>query len=98
MPDNELPLPARFEDHRRAIARLLGCQCAPKLLSSIFIIGDNSAALARRQANEFFAINERMAGETPKRRLHTQLLFEIVRPNHLPIFCIETKKVPFCSE
>src|SRR6266480_4348944 len=72
IPDDKLSFAARFIDHWRAITLGLGRQRFPQLFASVFMEYDDDAAFAAYQADQFFAINEWMAGEAPG--LHRRII------------------------
>src|SRR5437899_972844 len=98
MPKNKLPRSSGVNNNRRTIPWLFGSECAPKFLPGVFVKSDHRAALAARQADELFTIDQRMAGETPHRGLSAAVLFEIARPKHVAIFRIEAIKVALGAE
>ena len=93
MPDDELPLAARLENHRRAIAEIRPGQRAPQHFAGHFVKRNGGAFFAAGEANEFVAIHQWMRGESPHGRLCAEVLFEIDLPKHLAVLRAEAKKI-----
>ena len=98
MPDDELPFAVEFVDHRRTITRFLRAERAPEFPAGILVERDCHTAFAAYEADQFAAVQQRVAGETPQGRLDPIVLFEVVRPDQVALFRTETEQISLRAE
>src|SRR5262245_41124492 len=98
MPDDQLLLATGFVNHRRTVTGFPGAQRAPKLLAREFVKSDGHALFSAHEANQFLAVNERVAGKTPHGRFHGKIFFEFTRPENFPGLRFETKQIPLRAQ
>src|SRR5437764_969785 len=68
VPQDQLPLAARANDDRRAVAGLARRQGPPQLLAGVLVEGDGNAARTADEADEPRPVQERVTREAPLRR------------------------------
>src|SRR5436309_12854642 len=98
MPDDKLSFAVEFVNHRRTITRFLRAERAPEFPAGILVERDRHTAFPAHEADQFAAVQQRMAGETPHRRLDPVVLFEVVRPDHVALFHTETEQISLRAE
>src|SRR5262245_63672701 len=104
MPDDQLPRFAGGNNHGRTVAgpvcRVDRGQRSPNLLSSILVESHDHAVavVAPDQADEPFAVQERVSREAPDRDLGLVIIHEALRPDDLPFGDVQTNQVTHGAE
>lgn len=98
MPDDELALAASSDERGRAIAGFLGGEGVPDFLAAVRVEGDGGGIRTADEANQLFAIKQRIGGKSPEWRGDVVILFEVVCPKDFSILRIEAEQVAFGAE
>ena len=94
----ELALAADGVNHRRRVTNFLRGQRAPNLFARLFVQGDDHAIRAAHQTNQAIAVEQRMRGPTPHRRLGVEARDEIHGPNQFAAGRFEATQVAHRAE
>src|SRR5437867_6516925 len=95
MPNDELPFPAKFINHRRRVTGFFRRERAPNLLAGVLVERHRHTSLSAGKANELLTIDEWMSGEAPERSGNPKLLLKLARPQHLPAGRFQAEEISF---
>src|SRR5205823_5370549 len=98
-PNDQLAFAARFVEHGRTVADLLGGERPPDFLARVLVEGHDGPAFAADEAIEEIAIDQRMGSPPPNRRAIELVFFdEALGPAHLAGPALETAQITHGTE